>query len=467
MLKDALTALTIENLQPKASAYDVVDGGGLVIRVLPSGSKEWSFLYRFDGKRKRLEVSGPKGSRYPALSLKQAREIATKLRSAVKEGRDPGAERRQARQEKINARREYEQLMTVEKLAELYIEHVKTYGGSRRRRATSADTGKKSWQEDQRILELDVLGPPDAPYWRYRKAVDIDADDVDAMLDRIEARARERGRAGIMANKTLAIVSGMYRYAITKRRLPKGSTNPCTGIGRRIDERQRARKRLLGRDEFGNANDDELRTIWQGLDDPDAPLSAPVRAALRLMFLTGQRGGEIRLMQWAHVKGDLWRQPPEITKTGRENVVPLSTAALAIVERWRGRHSTYVLPWGDSHMAKDALPRAVARWLGQRDPKTEADPERRRRAPISILNVDHWTPHDIRRWATSVLARSRVPRVVVDKLTNHSDSSITGAVYDQHDYIAEKREAVEILAAEIARVNAGNVVAIDSRRAAA
>jgi hypothetical protein len=40
-----LTDFRIKALKPKASRYPVSDGGGLILEVMPSGSKVWRYRY--------------------------------------------------------------------------------------------------------------------------------------------------------------------------------------------------------------------------------------------------------------------------------------------------------------------------------------------------------------------------------------------------------------------------------------
>ena len=55
-----LRSLTIDNAKPPEKAYAMTDGGGLLLEVLPSGTKTWRFKYHLNGKRekgKRLAVA--------------------------------------------------------------------------------------------------------------------------------------------------------------------------------------------------------------------------------------------------------------------------------------------------------------------------------------------------------------------------------------------------------------------------
>jgi len=63
-----LKPATIDNAKAKDKRYDLTDGGGLVLEVMPSGSKTWRFKYDLNGKREKVTVGA-----YPAFTIKQAR----------------------------------------------------------------------------------------------------------------------------------------------------------------------------------------------------------------------------------------------------------------------------------------------------------------------------------------------------------------------------------------------------------
>ena len=68
--------------------------------------------------------------------------------------------------------------------------------------------------------------------------------------------------------------------------------------------------------------------------------------ACRLLALTWLRTGELRGLLWADVQGDIIRIPAGRMKRRREHLVPLSGAALAVLETLRQRAGTsdYALP---------------------------------------------------------------------------------------------------------------------------
>ena len=84
------TAISAKNLT-KLGRHG--DGDGLYFYIAPSGSKSWVQRIVVQGRRRDIGL-GP----YPAVSLAKARLIAQENRTAVTEGRDPVAEKREGRE---------------------------------------------------------------------------------------------------------------------------------------------------------------------------------------------------------------------------------------------------------------------------------------------------------------------------------------------------------------------------------
>ena len=65
-----------------------------------------------------------------------------------------------------------------------------------------------------------------------------------------------------------------------------------------------------------------------------------------------------------------------------------------------------------------------------------------RRSGDAFKNIKHFTPHDLRRTAASLMTSLGISRLVVSKLLNHVENSVT-AIYDRHSYDKEKKRAME------------------------
>ncbi|MGA7982449.1 MAG: Arm DNA-binding domain-containing protein, partial [Chromatiaceae bacterium] len=75
-----LTALKVKT----ATTGKYEDGDGLRLVVTPTGAKKWVLRVTTHGKRREMGLGA-----YPTVSLKTARDKATKARQIVAEGGDP------------------------------------------------------------------------------------------------------------------------------------------------------------------------------------------------------------------------------------------------------------------------------------------------------------------------------------------------------------------------------------------
>ncbi len=384
----ALRALT-----PKRQRYEVWEdnGKGLGLRISPSGRKSFIFMYRYAGKTRRMTL-GVFAPPPDGLTLADAHLKHAEARKLLIRGIDPGAA-------DVEARRALRDAPTVSDLAAEYLERW-------------AKPHKRSWAEDQRILEKDIL-----PAWHNRKAKDITRRDVITLLDRIVDRG-----APIVANRTLAVIRKMYNFGVQRDIVP---TTPCTRIPMPAQERRR--DRVLSAD--------EIRAFWHGLDQ--ANLARGTRLALRLQLATAQRTGEIVRASWEEfdLRHGWWTIPAERSKNGLPHRVPLSRCSLAILAAARSLsdQSPFVFPsprlvrrdgtMAIRPIAPAALTRAVARNLDH-------------------FGGTHFTPHDLRRTAASMIASLGTRRTVLKMILNHVDNDVT-AIYDRHSYDQEKRMALD------------------------
>ena len=267
-----------------------------------------------------------------------------------------------------------------------------------------AKPNKRSWKDDRRMLGSEVL-----PSWQHVPVGELRRRDVRELVEAIA----ERG-APILANRVLALVRKMLNFAVEREWL---DANPASGVRRPAPERRR--DRVL--------TNEEIRSLWTQLDN-EVPAMA---AAFRLRLITGQRSGELRSMRWGDLdlETSIWTIPGEHAKNGLPHRVPLTEPAREILTALKpATKSEYVL--------------AGAR--GKRQ-QTEA---------LSRIGIADFRPHDLRRTAASRMASAGVPRLVIGKVLNHAEPSVT-AVYDRHSYDAEKRQALETWASALHAILSG------------
>jgi integrase len=82
-----------------------------------------------------------------------------------------------------------------------------------------------------------------------------------------------------------------------------------------------------------------------------------------------------------------------------------------------------------------------------------------------LSGVTGWRLHDLRRTCVSGMARLGIAPHVADKILNHQAGTISGvaAVYQRHDFLAERREALETWGAHVSRIT-GNAFETDVLR---
>ncbi len=70
---------------------------------------------------------------------------------------------------------------------------------------------------------------------------------------------------------------------------------------------------------------------------------------------------------------------------------------------------------------------------------------------VRVIGMNNVTPHDLRRTAASHMTELGIQRLVVSKILNHADPSVTG-IYDRYQYGPEKRRALEAWSARIVEI---------------
>ncbi len=85
-------------------------------------------------------------------------------------------------------------------------------------------------------------------------------------------------------------------------------------------------------------------------------LSSVSALALEFTILTTCRTSELLEARWGEIDGDVWTLPAARMTGGKERRVPLSLAALAILERVRSlSNSDWVFPSRFSHLSANFL----------------------------------------------------------------------------------------------------------------
>ena len=386
----------IKNLKSKNERFEAweTNGKGFGLRVSERGRKSFIYMYRFEGKSRRMTLGV-----YPETSLADAHAKHAKARQLLEKGNDPGSIDQTQKEESRRA-------PTIERLVEEYLEKW-------------AKVRKRSWKEDLRILYKDVV-----PVWGKKKARDIKRRDVVLLLDEIHDRG-----APIQANRTLATIRKMFNFALSRSIL---DTSPCVAITAPAKENRR--DRVL--------SEEEICIFWEKLKS--ARLSKKIAQILKLQLITAQRKGEVTTAEWKDIdlnKG-WWVIPAEKSKNGHSHRVPLTQLAIDTLSEIKqfAEYSRWIFPshLEDRHIKEPSIDRAI-------------------RNNQDHFGIDHFTPHDLRRTAATHMTSAGVPRLVVKKILNHVESDIT-SIYDRHSYVNDKSESMDIWEIQLKSILTGSQV---------
>ena len=309
---------------------------------------------------------------------------------------------------------------------------------------------ERAGQQTERYIRINFL-----PVWGGKPITEITDLDVLAFI-----RAKKT-KAPVHARNLLGVLKRLFGWAIDQRSYGL-TVNPCANL---------RPTKIIGERVHGDRvlSDDELFALWRSA----GRLEHPFCEVYRVLMLTGLRLNEVADASWAEF--DLpkreWLIPATRMKgrTGkvRPHMVPITDDVKAILDTlprfnqgnflfslksgtlpvWM---SSYIKTKLDNHMRRTL--RALARSRGEDLVGREPLPP--------------WTNHDIRRSVRSQLSRLKIPEEVREAVLAHVRPGIKG-VYDHHDYLDEKREALGLWAARLRSIvnpQPSNVVSLANSR---
>src|SRR3954447_521118 len=371
---------------------------GFGVRVTASGARAFILNYRLRGREHRFTIGA-----WPDWTALRAVREARNLRQRVDRGEDPLKERAA--------------IPATKSVSSVIDDFITRYVRNKESPLRSASQIQSAFDRlvKPRIGKIGV--------YELRRS------HVAEMLDKVEDEA-----GPVQADRVRAYLrKALSRYA---ERDDEFNLNAAfVRVGARANSKERARTRVL--------SDDELRTIWPLLDQ-----AGTFGALLKTLLLTAQRRDEVANLVRTEIGRDgIWTIPAERYKTKRSNHVPLSNAALAVIEAQpKIGGCDYVFPsrtgtpFSGFGKSKARLDQAVLLHM-QKHAKKGAE----------IEPPPNWTLHDLRRTAKTLMARAGVRPDLSERVLGHVIAGVEG-VYDRHSYADEKRDALETLAAEIERI---------------
>ncbi len=230
-------------------------------------------------------------------------------------------------------------------------------------------------------------------------AADITKADVTRIRDKIARRAP------VASNRFLGHAGAVWKWGAREDKVPENFFPLIEKIGP-----ERARDRVL--------SDDEIVQLWQVTRGSNYPGRAAFDRLVRFLLATAVRKGEVVNAEWRDVQNGVLTIRDN--KASRPFLLPITPLA---AECMNGRKHDLVF-YGRS-----------GRITAFTDHKAALDKR--------LQFGEPWRLHDLRATAATGMSKLKVPRFIVSRALNHADRSIKGKHYDRHEFLDEKREALE------------------------
>jgi integrase len=395
---------------PPTQRLAISDGAidGLSIRVGPSGKPTWTYRFRIrgdggvttagtplNGKRHHRITLG----RYPAMSLKAAREQAAHYARALEQGENPA---------ELVADRAVSSEDTVAQLVDDYIANLRA-------------EGIRSWRHGELNLRRHIV-----PAWADRPPGSIKHDEAQRLVDKVKAGRRkaqtgEPKPAPGAAREIFKWGRMMFGWAKKRRRI---ATNPFQEVDA---PKPRKRQHFL--------TIEEARAVYAAAERLDAPW----RTAFRLLMLTGCRENEVcgARWRWIDLESASLTIPAQHYKTNRAHFVPLTAAAvseLKALPRFDG--GDYALSTTNGEKPIAGIHRKVVDQIHQFAEEALG------------RDIERFRLHDLRRTMRTHLPRLGVSEVVGELLLGHTLKGVQGT-YNVYDFASERRQALDLWATEL------------------
>ena len=424
MPSELLSHAQLQSLTAENHGQILSDGGSVRGRVcqLKDGRLlvKFEYVYR-DSKKTRTKSLG----RWPEKTLAQIRETARQFKAEHAAGIDPVLS---TQTQKLKARLELE---SEHERAREELKRLAQEAASRRTLKKAVEewhlielaSRKDRGASAMRMLQKDVL-----PVLGDLSLVDVKrAQLMDILYGVVRRDAR------VVANHMLTDLKQFFNFAVTREWV---ESHPLAGVRKeKVGGRQPERKRSL--------SEEEITELSRRL--PKARLALTTELSIWIMLSTCCRVGEISKARWQHVDFEKreWRIPAENSKNGNEHLIFLSDFALDQFRQLRVLTGAggWCIPSRDDR--NHICVKSIAKQIKDR---TRTTPLAKRSKNVGVLSLagGDWTPHDLRRTASTLMRELGVAGTVVDLCLNHMPPKLT-RTYQVGEMRDQKLEAWRVL----------------------
>ena len=397
----------IDKAKPKEKEYNLSDGDGLMLRVLPSGSKKWYFNYTQPHSKKRKALTF---GTFPKTTLADARNQRTKYHALLVSNIDIIEHRaKQAKQAKA------EKLDTFRLVAEQWFALKKD------------EIALSSYNKLVRYFEKDVY-----PVIGNYSIKEITAPDGIEVLNAII----ERGSYEI-TRKVGRALNNVMTFAVNTGLAPH---NPLAGIKAVIPKSQEVNRPSLA--------PHELPELMKAIQYSNARVTT--RCLIEFQLHTMTRPREAAEAQWTEIDfiNQVWVIPAERMKMKKEHKIPLTDQVLELLSLMKpfSGHREHIFA---SHIT----------------PTKPVNAETANKALRDMGFAGRLVAHGMRALASTVLNEQGFDADIVESALAHKDGDKIRAAYNRSQYMERRKIMMCWWSEHIEQAGTGNMSLANARQA--
>lgn len=395
-----LTDTEIKAAKPQDKDYQLYDGDGLTLLIKSSGSKLWQFRYYRPYTKQRTKQSF---GAYPAVTLSDARKLRAESRSLLAKDIDP----QEYQKDQIRNSQEAK-TNTFQLVAERWWEVKKS--------TVTEDYGNDIW----RSLERDV----------FPAIGDISVTDIKAHI-LVQAIQPVQARGALETVRRLCQrINEVMIYAQNTGLI---DAVPSINIGKAFEKPKKKN--------MPSIPPDQLPKLMQTMRT--ASISLSTRCLFMWQLLTISRPAEAAEARWDEINFETkeWKIPAARMKMNREHTVPLSEAALAILELMKplSGNREFIFP---------------SRIKPTQPMNSQTVNAALKRAGFGGVLVSH----GLRSIASTALNEQGFPPDVIEAALAHVDKNEVRRAYNRSDYLEQRRPMMQWWADFIEEANRGSII---------
>lgn len=382
MVIHKLNAKQVEAAKPRPDEYHLVDGGGLKLRIKPSGGKFWVFNYTVPVIKKRSNMG--LGS-YPDVSLAKARERHKKYKALVLDNIDPIHQRQLEEKQAKEAH-----LQTFKAVALMWYEKKKT--------EIKPQTAQAA---------LNLLTNHAFPAFGNEPISQLKAFQVIELVRPIEAKGSLE-----TVKRVCQRINEVMVHAVNCGLI---EANPLTNIRQAF---QAPKKTAMP-----SISPDRLPELMSALNR--ASIKLPTRCLIEWQLHTMTRPNEAATAKWQDIDFNtgVWVIPAEQMKKGIEQRIPLTPQTLALLDVMKpiSQHREYVFP-------------------ADRDPRSHANVQTANAAIKRMGFKGELVAHGLRSLASTALNAQGFDSDVIEAALAHIDTNEVRRAYNRTDYFERRKK---------------------------